>query len=85
MVGEEFFDASRAVPSGTMEAALAAGQTWTFECHDIQFAWLGKRILVQVLIGPGKECLVGTALLNPHRLEIDYGQRTVDLVSNPDW
>jgi hypothetical protein len=29
--------------------------------------------------------LVGTALLNPHRLEIDYGKRTVDLISNPDW
>ncbi len=85
VVGHELFDASRATPSGTLEAALAAGQTWIFDCSDVQFDWLGKRILAQILIGPGKECLVGTALLNPHRLAIDYGKRTVDLVCNLDW
>lgn len=85
VVGEELFDTSRATPSGTVEAALAAGRTWTFPCYDVQVDWLGQRILVRVLVGPGRDCLIGTVLLNPHRLEIDYGRRTVRLDRNQDW
>ena len=85
IVGEELFDASQATPAGTIEALLAADQSWTYQRYDVQFEWLGQQALVRVLIGPGKECLVGTELLNPHRLTIDYGQRTVRLTPNPDW
>lgn len=83
IVGEELFDASRATPAGTIEARLAADQSWTYDRYDVEFDWLGKRALVRILIGPGKECLLGTQLLDPHRLEIDYGQRSVRLVANP--
>lgn len=85
LVGKESFDDSRATPSGTMEATLAAGQTCTFECYDIEFDWFGKRVLVQILTGSGKECLLGTIMLRPHRLEIDYDRRTVALFPNSAW
>jgi hypothetical protein len=38
-----------------------------------------------MLVGSGKECLIGTALLNPHRLEIDYEYRTVQLLQGKSW
>ncbi len=85
IVGEELFDPAHATPAGTIEAQLAADQSWIYQRYDVEFAWLGKRTLVRVLVGPGKECLVGTQLLDPHRLEIDYGQRAVRLSANSTW
>jgi len=85
IIGEELFDRSRAIPAGTIEAELAAHQVWIYERFDIQFTWLGQEALVRALIGPGKECLIGTELLHPHRLEIDYGKGTVLLKCDPDW
>lgn len=85
VIGEELFDRSGATPAGTIEAELAAQQVWIYERFDIQFTWLGQQVLVRALIGPGKECLIGTELLNPHRLEIDFGKRTVQLICNPGW
>jgi len=38
-----------------------------------------------VLVGSEKECLIGTALLNPHRLEIDYEHRNVQLLQAKTW
>ena len=35
---------------------------------------------IEILVGPGKECFLGTDLLNPHRLEIDFRTRTVRLM-----
>ena len=37
---------------------------------------------IDILVGPGKECLLGTDLLNPHRLEIDFRTRTVRLIGS---
>jgi predicted aspartyl protease len=85
VVGEELFDPSQAKRAGTIEARLAADQTWIYERFDVEFDWLGKRTEVRILVGPGKECLLGTQLLVPHRLDIDYGQRSVRLVPNPKW
>ena len=53
--------------------------------YKVIFEWLGQEIETFILIGPGKECLVGTALLSPHRLEIDYEARTARLIPNPTW
>jgi predicted aspartyl protease len=85
VVSEELYDASRATPAGTIDAKLAADQIWTFQRYWLEFDWLGKAVLSRILVGPGRECLIGTEFLNPHRLEIDYGQRIVELVSNSDW
>ena len=50
----------------------------------VEFDWLGQRIQTRLLLGTGTECLLGTALLAPHRLEIDYGKQTVDLIRHHD-
>lgn len=44
-----------------------------------------QSVFTRSLVGPGSDSLIGTKLLNPHCLEIDYSQRIVELVSNPDW
>ncbi len=53
--------------------------------HAMSFEWFGEDLLTEVLVGSGKECLIGTALLNPHRLEIDYEHRTVQLLQGKSW
>lgn len=40
---------------------------------------------IEILVGPGQECLLGTDLLNPHRLEIDVRTRTVRLMPDKQW
>lgn len=85
VVGEELFDTGGATPDAYAEADLAADQTFVFPCFFVEFDWFGARVRVRILVGPGTECLFGTELLNPHRLEIDYGKRTVELSRNPSW
>jgi clan AA aspartic protease len=85
VVGEELFDSARATPAGYAEADLASEQSYVYPCFFVELPWHGETVLAQVLIGPGTECLIGTELLNPHRLEIDYGKRTVQLQRNPSW
>jgi predicted aspartyl protease len=85
MIGAAFFDPSKAKFVGTIEVELAAGQTCELRRYELSFSWLGSEICIRVLLGSGKECLVGTQLLNPHRLEIDYSQRTVSLQAAPNW
>ena len=85
LVGKELLDPNSATPSGYVEADLASGQSYVYPCCFVELPWHGETIRVQVLIGPGTECLLGTELLSPHRLEIDYGERTVHLVRNPSW
>jgi predicted aspartyl protease len=80
VIGEELFDAAAASPIGPVEADLAGDQRCVFESHQLDFVCLGQPVRAQVLVGPGKQCLLGTVLLSPHRLEIDYGQRCVSLV-----
>lgn len=38
-----------------------------------------------VMIGPGKECLLGTALLAQHRIDFDYRNLLVKLLVDADW
>lgn len=85
LIGEEIFDLPDAVPSGEVEADLAADQSHTFAAFKQVIYWLNDDALVPILVGPGKDCLIGTAMFNPHRLEMDYGSRIVRLVANTDW
>ena len=48
-------------------------------------SWFDEPTRVRVLVGPGKLCLLGTDMLKPHRLEIDFGLRTAQLIRNPAW
>ena len=85
LIGAEVFDSTKGVAAGPVEAALAADQRSILESFDLQFEWFGHPIEAQILVGPGKECLLGTVLLAPHRLEIDYEARTVRLVRASSW
>jgi clan AA aspartic protease len=85
VVGEELFDRSNAVSAGAITAELASDQTFQYETFLVEFEWLGQTLLTRVLVGTGKECLLGTALLEPHRLEIDYRRRTVELIPDENW
>jgi hypothetical protein len=73
---------SKAVEAGTLQANLAAEQSYEFPRYEVV---LGQTIQTFILIGPGKECLLGTALLAPHRLEIDYEAGTVRLIQGASW
>ena len=85
VIGEELFDPTQAQWVGESEAELAAGQTHLFDLYEVEFPWLGQPTRMTAFVGPGKECLLGTLLLNPHDLEISYRRRTVQLLINPDW
>lgn len=85
LVGEELFDPSEAIAAGKVQADLAATLEFEFPQYLVAFEWLGQVIEAHILIGPGKECLLGTEFLSPHRLEIDYEARTVKLIPNPNW
>lgn len=86
IVGDELFeptDACRQV--GHVIADLAAEQVFAYEAWLVQFNWMGEDTQTRVLVGPGTDCLIGTALLEPHRLEIDYEKRTVELIRGSTW
>jgi hypothetical protein len=72
-------------PLRTVEAELAAGQI----CVDPSFVsrsrCLGLDAEIEILVGPDRECLLGTDLLNPQRLEIDFRTRTVRIISDKHW
>ena len=85
IIGEESFDASRAIPAGYVDSTLAAGQSYRYQRFDLSLEWLGVEVRLFVLVGPGSECLIGTDLLSPHRLEIDYQRQTVRLHRSSDW
>jgi clan AA aspartic protease len=85
IIGEEVFDLTDAIPAGAMTADLASNQTFQYQTYLIEFEWCGQYLITRILVGSGKECLIGTALLNPHRLEIDYGSRTVQLIPATNW
>ena len=85
VIGAELFELPNAVPQGPVIADLAADNVQSFEAFDVQFRFLDEDVLTRLLVGPGTDCLIGTAMLDPHCLEIDYGQRRVRLARNPNW
>jgi clan AA aspartic protease len=85
VIGHELFDPTQAQWVGESEADLAAGQTHLFDLYEVEFVWLGQPTRTTIFVGPGKECLLGTALLSPHQLEINYRQRTVRLIVDSEW
>lgn len=85
LIGEDVFDPADAVPAGAMTAELASGEIFQYRTYLIGLEWLGRHVVTRTLVGPGRECLIGTALLDPHRLEIDYRKRTVRLSCDTDW
>ena len=83
--GEELFDPTCGSPVGPMKAELADEHIARYDGFLVVVNWFDEPTQVVVLVGPGKLCLLGTDMLKPHRLEIDYGERTVELTRNPAW
>ncbi len=61
------------------EAILADGTKIAMETFVAYLDWFGDLVPVQVIANDGQFPLLGTALLEKHRLTIDYVARTVDV------
>lgn len=85
IVGEELFDPSCGIPAGDMKAELADEHITLYQTFKVVVNWFDEPTRVRILVGPGKACLLGTDMLKPHRLEIDYDERTAELIRNPKW
>lgn len=85
LIGEEYFDFPDRVPEGDVDAILAAGHLQSFKTYGFVIRWLNEDVTLPIMVGPGTDCLIGNSMLDPHRLEIDFGKRTVQLIRNPDW
>ena len=85
IVGVELFDPACGEPVGEMKAELADEHIARYDSFLVIVNWFDEPTQVVVMIGPGKLCLLGTDMLKPHRLEIDYGHRTAELIRNPEW
>jgi clan AA aspartic protease len=62
------------------EAILADGSLVELETFACFFSWFGKQYETQVIANDGQYALLGTSLLNGHRLLIDYTDRVVELL-----
>lgn len=60
---------------------LAAGQT-VEDVYSVQFPFDGRTVEAYATFVPGKEILIGTHLLQEHRLEIDFKTRVLNLTRN---
>ena len=62
------------------EAILADGRVVELETFSCHFDWFGGTYETQVIASDGEYALLGTMLLDGHRLTIDYAAKTVELV-----
>ena len=67
------------VKESSAEAILADGHSVELETFACFFDWFGSSYEMQVVANDGDYPLLGTMLLQGHRLEIDYAARTVEL------
>jgi len=79
ILGQHFFDVTKDQSSGRTHAILTGGSSEFFDTCKIEIASFDRTRSVTVIISPGDDCLIGTDLLNPHLLEVDYARRTVHL------
>jgi len=67
------------VKQSSAEAILADGQPVELETFSCHFDWFGNSYETQVVANDGEYPLLGTMLLDGHRLTIDYQRKTVEL------
>lgn len=67
------------IKESSAEAVLANGQTVELETFACHIDWFGNSYLTQVVANDGEFPLIGTMLLDGHRLHIDYAGRSVEL------
>jgi clan AA aspartic protease len=68
------------VKESSAEAILADGTLVELETFACVFEWFGVTFETQVVANDSSFPLLGTMLLDGHRIEIDYGQRTVAVI-----
>jgi clan AA aspartic protease len=61
------------------EAVLADGHCVELETYACFFDWFSQSFETQIIAGDGEYSLLGTMLLDGHRLDIDYQAKTVEL------
>ena len=61
------------------EAILADGHSTELETFACLLDWFGNSYETQIIANNGEFPLLGTMLLDGHRLDIDYKARTVEL------
>jgi len=67
------------VKESSAEAILADGHAVELETFGCYLDWFGSSYLTQVVANDGDFPLIGTMLLDAHRLNIDYAGRSVEL------
>jgi predicted aspartyl protease len=67
------------VKESSAEALLADGHSVELETYSCFLDWFSNSYETQIVASDGKYPLLGTMLLDGHRLEIDYKARTVEL------
>ena len=67
------------VKESSAEAILADGNCVELETFSCFFDWFGNSYETQIVANDGHYPLLGTMLLDGHRLAIDYETKTVDL------
>ena len=79
----ELPDALRAVLDaryvGRVTSALAGGQTIEEDVYLVDFPFDGQTLPAEATFVAGSHILVGTHLLRPYRLQINFPRRTVQL------
>ena len=67
------------VQESAAEAILADGQSVELEMYQCFIDWFGETYETQVAANESKFPLLGTQLLEGHRLEVDYRSQTVEI------
>lgn len=67
------------VKQSSAEAILADGRTVELETYACTFDWFGGTYETQIVANDGEYPLLGTMLLDGHKLEIDYQAKTVSV------
>jgi clan AA aspartic protease len=67
------------VKESSAEAILADGNCVELETFACFFDWFGNSYETQIVANEGQYALLGTMLLDGHRLDIDYNAKTVEL------
>jgi clan AA aspartic protease len=67
------------VKESSAEATLADGKCIELETFACFVDWFGESYATQIVANDGEYPLLGTMLLDGHRLDIDYQSKTVEL------